>query len=356
MIGVVQKRQLIGLDERGQVTHFDEPLGEVGRGQVLVRIRASMISAGTQLRDIAQLRRTPRASSSAPPMALGYQAAGDVVQVGEGVDRLRPGQRVACFGVGAQHSDYGIVAQNLCFPIPDDLSYEEASGANLIATALHAVRRAEPQIGEFMLVVGLGIVGQLVAQFARAAGMYVMGWDTAKHRLRVANQHSADIAIDPGSDGTLDECARFTGGLGFDAATMAIGGDGTAALEQVKGVMKVSPDTHAMGRVVMVGGLKTVSSWGAGMGNLDLRSSARTGPGYHDDRWEVGDVEYPPVFMRWTTRTNIQLAFRMMVDGRLNLKPLITHRFPLAQAAEAVDSIVETDDPPLAVVLHSADE
>jgi len=355
MTQAISKRQVVGLDEHGQTISIEEPLPEVGRGQVLIRFRATMISAGTQLNGLRQLREglTPPRDS---PLPLGYQAAGDVIQVGEDVHNVKLNQRVACFGVGAQHADYGVVAQNLCFPLPDEVSYEEASGINLVATALQAVRRAETSIGEYMLVVGLGVVGQLVAQFSRAAGMYVMGWDTLQPRLDVAEQYSADEAVNPMNDSVYEHCDAFTRGLGFDNAVMAIGGDGTKALEQVKQVMKVSPDTHAMGKVVLVGGLQTTSSWGAGMGNLDLRSSARTGPGYHDQSWEFGQVEYPPVFMRWTTKTNIQLALRMMTDNRINIKPLITHRFPLGEAAKAINLIIEHPDQTLGVVLLPEDD
>jgi len=354
MIQSVQSRTVWMLESDGRIKAVEEPLPQLGRGQVLLRIRASMISAGTQMRTVQLLRRG-EAPPLAGPIQLGYQAAGDVLAVGEAVSRFQPGDRIACFGIGAQHADFGVVNQNLCVKLPDNVSYVEASGINLVLTALHAVRRAEPTIGEYMLVVGMGVVGQLVAQISRTNGLYVMGWDTIETRLAMARQHSADIAADPRRDDLADVVDTFTEGLGFDAATLAIGGDGTAALEQVKTVMKTTPDTHAMGRIIMVGGLTTVSSWGAGMGNLELRSSARTGPGYHDHAWEIGETEYPAVFVRWSTQNNLRLAVRMIGDRRIDAASLVTHQFPMHAAESAIDLLVNQGSEALGVVLVSDD-
>ncbi len=127
-------------------------------------------------------------------------------------------------------------------------------------------------------------------------------------------------------------------------AVMAIGGDGTQALQSVAKVMKLSPDTHAMGRICLVGGLSTLCRWGAGLGNLDLRCCARTGPGYHDEAWEHGEAAYPAVFMRWTTRSNMEYVLRLISEGKLNVRALVTHRFPLARIDEAVTAHVEAPD------------
>ena len=354
MIGTqaLTTRTLWTLDTSGNVTRIEEPLPPPGHGQVLVRIHASMVSAGTQVRAI-QLIRRGEAPAPAHPIQLGYQAAGEILAVGDGVTRLRVGDRIGCFGIGAQHADFGVVHQNLCVKLPDAVSYVEASGMNLVLTAMHAVRRAEAALGEYMLVVGLGVVGQLAGQFARADGLYVMGWDALAPRLDMALKHSADAVADPRSDDLRDAVDSFTDGLGFDHATLAIGGNGDAALEQVKSVMKTTPDGHAMGHIIMVGGLTTTSSWGAGMGNLELRSSARTGPGYHDAAWELGDAEYPAVFVRWSTQNNLKLAVRMMKDRRIDIDSLITHRLPLHRADEAIDLLVDRGQDALGVVLTS---
>lgn len=350
MTTMTQTRTLVGIDEHGHGVVYKEPTPALQPGEVLVRVTATMISPGTQLSGIAAVRRG-EAERKPHGRPLGYQAAGVVEHVGKNVSRLQPGQRVACFGPGALHTNYAIVPQMLCAPIPDGVSDEAASGMNLVLTAMQALRRTPSQLGEFLLVVGLGTVGQLVAQFGRTSGLYVMGWDMTEGRRDIAQTFCADDIADPRDSGIEQRCRDFTRGLGFDAAVLAIGGNGTPALQQVKSVMKLTPDGHHMGQLTMVGGLITESQWGAGMGNLDLHSSARSGPGYHDRAWELGEVEYPPVFVRWTTQTNMQLALRMLEDKRLAVEPLISHRLPLSDIDRGIELLTEQPDQTLGVVL-----
>ncbi len=350
MLATSEKRMVVALNEQGRGIMLEESTPRLRDGEVLVRVTATMISPGTQLNGVRAIRRG-EAPGPQTPRPLGYQAAGEVLRVGANVQHLVPGQRVACFGPGALHTTLAVVPQMLCAPIPDQVTDEEASGMNLVLTAMQALRRTPVQMGEFLLVVGLGTVGQLTAQLGRASGLYVMGWDMFAGRLDTAAAHSADAVANPTADDLAERCRTFTEGLGFDAAVMAIGGDGTAALEQVKAMMKVTPDGHAMGHITLVGGLNTTSRWGAGMGNLDLHSSARSGPGYHDPRWELGEIDYPPVFVRWTTQTHLRLALRMLGDRRLRVAPLISHRFPLEEIEPAIQLLTEQPDQALAVVL-----
>jgi threonine dehydrogenase-like Zn-dependent dehydrogenase len=251
----------------------------------------------------------------------------------------------------ALHTNYAVVPKNLCCKLPANVSYEEGAYGHLAITSLHTIRRGQPELGEFLLVVGLGLVGQMAARLGQLAGMYVMGWDMVPFRCRVAADWGIDGTTVIGTEDEFAKAKSFTGGCGFDMAVMAFGGDGTDGLNRVKKAMKLSPDTHQMGRVCLVGGLTTNCQWGAGLGNLDLRCCARTGPGYHDDPWERGEYEYPPVFMRWTTRTNMEYALRLMAEGKLQLKPLTTHRLPLARIDEAVSAHIEAPNAALGTVL-----
>ncbi|MFQ5809271.1 MAG: zinc-binding dehydrogenase, partial [Armatimonadota bacterium] len=115
-------------------------------------------------------------------------------------------------------------------------------------------------------------------------------------------------------------------------------------------MMKLTPDTHRMGNIVIVGGAQITHTFAASLGNLNVLSSARTGPGYHDDDWERGD-EYPDVFVRWTTRRNLALCLRLISEGKLQVEPLISHRYPLDQAGEACDKIIESPEETISVIL-----
>ncbi len=346
-----QVRQVGALDAAGHALVITQPMPSFRRGTVRVKVHASLISPGTELSGVAKARQSsPAAPGTAKP--FGYQNAGVVLECGPGAEEFKPGDRVACMGAGyAQHADFAVVPIKLCARLPDNVTFEEGAFAHLAMTAVHAVRRGEPQLGEYLLVVGLGLVGQLSARIGQLAGMYVMGWDKIPFRCEVARRWGIDAATVVGSEDETRTAAEFTRGSGFDMAVMAIGGDGTQALQSVTKVMKLSPDTHAMGRICLVGALNTLCHWGAGLGNLDLRCCARTGPGYHDETWEHGEAAYPAVFMRWTTRSNMEYVLRLISEGKLNVRALVTHRFPLARIAEAVTAHIEAPDATLGTLL-----
>ena len=345
-------RQVAALDGAGRVSVITEALPELRAGMVLVAVHASVISPGTELAGVPAARQQ-NPPSSAPPRPFGYQNAGVVVAVGTGVSEFIPGQRVACMGAGyAVHGDYAVVPQRLCTALPDAVSFAAGASAHLAVTALHALRRGEPQLGETLVVAGLGLVGQFTARLAQLAGMTVMGWDRYPRRCELARQWGIDATATIGQEDEVAATQAFTGPQGLDMAVLAFGGDGSAALERLKLVMTVSADGHRVGRICLVGGLQTHVRWGASMGHLDLRSCARSGPGYHDDAWELGERDYPRGFVRWTTRSNLELVLRLMASKRLPVLPLLTHRFPLAQVEDAVEAHLQRQDSTLGTVLE----
>lgn len=344
----VTERKIAFLDGQRGAEVRTQSVPELQSGTVRVAVRASLISAGTEL---AQLRQIRQGGEPFEPRAFGYQNCGVITALGPEVADLAVGQRVACMGGGAQHTDIAIVPQNLALPLPEMLSDEEGTFGNLLGTALHAIRRAELQIGENVLVVGLGIVGQIAAQLARLSGARVMVWDTLPQRLELAKQLGADRAVQIGSESTVEAVRTWTEGLGIDAVILAIGGEIPDMLYQLRDVMRTTPDGHQEGRIVAVGGLITTTQWAAAMSNLDVRSAARTGPGYHDTAWEHGRSSYPHPWVRWTTRTNLQLGFRLAAEGKLQLEALITHRYPLGQVDEAVQQLLERPQEALGCVL-----
>jgi len=344
------------LDGTGHGCVIAQDIPALSKGKVLVKVAVSLISPGTELSG-AKTARAGGATDPGTPKPFGYQNAGVVVEVGEGVTDFVPGDRVACMGAGfAQHANYAVVPKNLCCKLPDNLTFEQGAYGHLAITALHAVRRAQPELGEYALMVGLGLVGQMAGRLAQIAGCYVMGWDMVPFRCQVAAGWGMDATAVVGQDEVEAKAKEFTRTYGFDWAVMAFGGDGTKALDSVKKVMKVSPDTHQMGRISLVGGLKTLCNWGAGLGNLDLRCSARSGPGYHDDAWEIGESEYPRVFMRWTTHTNLEYVLRLMSEGKLDVDTLTTHKVPLADIDEVVSAHIEAPESTLGTLLVMPEE
>ncbi len=344
------KRTVAAIDGRGRGLCVTEEAPEVGAGLVGVQVAASLISPGTELGGVPALRAKP--DPDRPPRLFGYANAGVVVRVGAGVQRFVPGQRVACMGAGyALHTDFACVPQNLCVAIPDELDYAEAAAAHLAATALQAVRRAEPEFGENAMVMGLGLVGQLSAQLAQLCGCHVMAVDRLPLRARIACDVGIERVVLAGEQDLVAAAAEFSGGYGIDFGIIAFGGDASAAFEQLRDCLTLSPDGHRMGRVVVVGGARISHVFAAALGNVDVRSAARTGPGYHDAAYERG-AGYPPVFVPWTTQRNLAECVRAMACRKLLIKPLLTHEFRLAQIAAAIDALVETPEQALGVVLR----
>ena len=152
------------------------------------------------------------------------------------------------------------------------------------------------------------MVGQFAAQLHMLAGNRVIGWDTIPFRTEVARKWGIEAAVTVGPEDPIARTREFTDEYGLDGGAIAFGGEASKAVQSLVQCMKRTPDTHVTGTIVVVGGAQfSYSDQGAaGRTNIDIRRAMRTGSGYHDEEWEFGSV-YPPVFMRWTTTTNLVL-------------------------------------------------
>jgi threonine dehydrogenase-like Zn-dependent dehydrogenase len=338
------------MDGAGRITVEEQPVPELRAGQVLVEVRACCVSPGTELGSVPGRRQNP--NPNAPKRGFGYSNAGVVVAQGPGAEALPLGTSVACMGGGfALHSTHAAVPVNMAVPIPEGVSFEAAATNHLAATAMHAVRRGEFTVGEHVAVMGLGIVGHFATQIASLAGAHVLGVDRLPLRLNAVRATGLVEGVCNFAEEDLPAvAAEFSRGHGFDGGIIAFGGDGNPAFRSLYGIMKQAPDTHKMGRIVIVGGARIDQLFAAGLGNVDVRSSARPGPGYHDDAWEHG-ADYPPVFVQWTTRRNVEECLRYMRLGRLTAQHLLTHRVPLDEAPDVCETLIRHPDQALGVIL-----
>lgn len=348
---MTETRQVAAVTGDGRIVLLEQPTPERAPGRVLIDVHASLVSPGTELaggwRRFAERRERPVAQPE--PRPFGYSSTGIVLAAGEGVETVQPGQRVAGVGMGyALHATRAVVPQQLCAPLPDSVSFEQGAYAMLAATGLHALRRGRPEFGDLAAVAGLGLVGLLTAQLYEMNGVFVIGWDLIEKRLDLARRTGVHAVARVGRDDVPAVTRDFTAGAGLDGGVLAIPGDANAAVADMMKAMKVSPDGHAMGTIVVVGGSKF--DYPAGTHNVDFVRAARTGPGYHDDTWEHDPRDYPPVFVRWTTRSNLALCLRLIAEGRLKVDPLTTHRIPLADVEAGVDGILDAPDDILGVV------
>jgi threonine dehydrogenase-like Zn-dependent dehydrogenase len=346
------KRKVLCFDGKGSLSVRDDELASPESGELLLETKASLISPGTEL-GIVQRRRASPVDPDPGPRGFGYQAAGVVKALGENCAGFQIGDRVCCLGGNyAQHATYSVAPKNLTFKIPEGVSFEEAAFSNLLGTAVQAIRRMQPELGEYVGIVGMGLVGQLCAQLAALSGCKVIAMDFMSTRLELAKKMGAFAVVNPKDVADMPaEIQKLTKGHGLDAAIMAFGGDGTKAFKMLISLMKKAPDTHQMGRIIIVGGCTVTTAFADATGNVDVRSSARTGPGYHDKKWERGQ-DYPPVFVPWDTKRNLDLALELIDEGRLQVKPFITDRVTLDQAPAACEKLITNPDQSLGVVVE----
>ncbi|MDZ4199321.1 MAG: zinc-binding alcohol dehydrogenase [Kiritimatiellia bacterium] len=335
---------------QGEVKAVEQPMPVLGENQALIRVHASLISPGTEMASVIQARKTPDPKAEAK--RFGYANSGVIEKIQGDPKGLKPGMRVFAMGAGfAEHTNWACVPVNLVAPIPDSLSFERACYACLAATALQSVRRAELSFGEIGVVAGLGIVGNLAAQISHLSGARVVGWDTLPFRLKAALACGVPTVMNPKEEGTLENVRALAAPYGVEFSILAFGGDATAAFESIRSCMRMSADGHVMGRVVLVGGCTVAFAGGAANGNLDLRASSRTGPGYHDSAYEHGR-DYPAGFVPFTTQRNLLDMIRLIDEKRLVVDPMTTHRLPLAEVGRAADALIEAPDRSLGVILQ----
>jgi predicted dehydrogenase/threonine dehydrogenase-like Zn-dependent dehydrogenase len=337
---------------------------------VLVDVRASLVSAGTERRKLEagrkgllgkararpdqarkvleKARRDGIGAAAATvrhrldtPAPLGYSAAGVLLAVGSRVADLAPGDRVACAGEGyATHAELDYVPANLAVPIPDGVSFEDAAFTTVGAIALHAVRQADARLGERVAVVGLGLVGQLAGRILRAAGCRVIGIDL--------DETLVERAV---TGGAVDEAFRRkdvpVSARGCDAALVTAAAPSSDPVELAAGLVR------DRGRVVVVGDVGLELSRDAAYDKeLEVRMSRAYGPGRYDAEYEERGLDYPIGYVRWTERRNLAAFLDLVASGRVSLGGLVTERVPVDDAPEALDRLLGASRSPLGIVIE----
>jgi predicted dehydrogenase/threonine dehydrogenase-like Zn-dependent dehydrogenase len=361
-------RQVV-ITGRGRVDVADIPAPLVRPGTVLVRAAYSVISAGTELeawrhrsaglirRALARpdaIRRITRQAAAGGVAAaldlvvgstldlepLGYSLAGSVIEVGHGVDDLAVGDRVAASGAEhAYHAEVVCVPRHLLATVPSRLSLRAAAFAGVGAIALQAVRRSQAAIGETVVVVGLGLVGQLTCLLLQATGCRVIGIEPQTPRAQRAGQLGVSCVLDPNRGDPVGAVHGWTRGLGADAAIIC------AATPSSEPVNQAVALCRERGRVVVVGNvgleLRRDELYRK---ELDVQMSRSLGPGRYDPRYEEGGIDYPAAYVRWTEQRNLAAFLDLSVRGQVDVEPLISTECDVSEAASAYGLLRDTPD------------
>jgi predicted dehydrogenase/threonine dehydrogenase-like Zn-dependent dehydrogenase len=274
------------------------------------------------------------------PKALGYSTAGVVTASLDSSNRFKPGDRIACAGQDlASHAEIVAIPQNLVAKIPDEVSYEEAAFVTIGAIALQGVRQTEPQLGENICVIGLGLIGQITAQLVRSSGANVFGIDLDSKLVELAAEHSCDKALIRNDSNLLELAKQFTDGYGFDKVIITAA---TASNDPIELSAEIS---RKKGKVIVVGavGMTVPRDPHFYRKELDLKMSCSYGPGRYDPQYEELGVDYPIGYVRWTEQRNMEAFLNAVAKKQVNLKPLITHNFDIDQADKAYELVINPD-------------
>jgi len=370
-------KQVLQNMKTGNTTVEEVPIPALQPGMALVHTAASLVSAGTermvvefaekslvgkarsrpdlvkQVLDKARREGLLTAVEAAfnrldQPMALGYSSAGAIVSLGEGFAGLKVGQRVACAGGGyAVHAEYATVPRNLLAPLPDSVDFESAAFTTLGAIALHGFRLAEPQVGERVVVVGLGLLGLLTLQIAAAAGCRVLGIDINPVRVALATHFGAEACL---RDQAVDAAQAFTVNRGADVVLICADTPSADPVELAGVIARDRARVVATGAVGLTLPRKIYYEK-----ELSFVNSRSYGPGRYDAAYEEGGQDYPLGYVRWTEGRNLEAIVDLIASSKLDVKPLITHRFPIEKAPEAYEIITGKKKEPFLGVLLTYD-
>lgn len=364
-------KQILQSLKTGGTEVADVPCPALQRGQILIRSVHTLVSAGTErmLVDfgkanlIDKARQQPdkvrqvlgkaKTDGLAPtleavrnkldqPLAIGYCNVGTVLEAGSGAVGFSVGDRVASNG---KHAEVVAVPVNLCAKVPESVSDEEAAFTVIGAIALQGIRLAQPTLGEAVVVTGLGLIGLITVQLLRAHGCRVLGIDFDRAKLDLARQFGAEVVDLSAGQDPVAAAQAFSRGRGVDAVIL------TAATKSSEPVHQAAQMCRKRGRIVLVGvtGLE-LSRADFFEKELSFQVSCSYGPGRYDPTYEEKGQDYPVGFVRWTEQRNFEAVLDMLADGRVDVRPLISHRFSIDEAEKAY-ALVGGAGPSLGILL-----
>ena len=345
----------------GETILAEVPCPARSKGQVLCETTATLVSLGTEkmlidfgksgwlakaraqpdkVKQVIQKIRTDGLFTTLDavkakldtPIPLGYCHVGKVLE-SDADAVVQPGDRIITNG---QHAEVVVVPNNLTARVPDKVSNEQAAFTVVGAIGLQGIRLMQPTLGERIVVSGLGLIGLLTVQMLRAHGCQVLGIDFDARKLELARQFGAEtVDLNAGQD-PVAIATDWTNGLGVDGVII------TAATKSDELIHQAANMCRKRGRIVLVGviglNLQRADFYEK---ELSFQVSCSYGPGRYDDAYENKGLDYPVGFVRWTQQRNFEAVLQLMADGKLDVEPLITHRFDFEKALDAYQAISE---------------
>jgi len=363
-------------NKKGEIIVGEVPAPIAGNDEILVQVYYSCISSGTEISVLKSQGKSLIKKALEKPQNIkkvldmirerglvdsvakvrnkidaktqtGYSASGVVLETGKNIYDFRPGDFVACAGAGmANHAEFISVPSNLTVKLPEGLSLKTASTVALGAIALQGVRRCSPEIGSYVVVIGLGILGQITSQILKVSGCRVLGIDIDENRINKAMSFGLYKGINAKSYDIVHEIIQNTNGFGADAVII------TAASESDSLINQSVEMCRRKGKVVIVGDVAiNIKREEFYKRELDILISTSYGPGRYDNNYEVKGFEYPYAYVRWTEKRNMDEYLKMASEKKLDIDALIEGTFSAESAKEAYEYI-KSDEKPLIVLLE----
>ncbi len=364
--------------KKGKVLTKDTPAPTIGEDEVLIKVQYSCISAGTENSAVSSSGKSlisrvldkPQHIKTAIALvaekglaetlnvvskqvsseaATGYSISGEILEIGKNISNFQVGDLVSAAGAKiANHAEFVSVPVNLVMKIPEGLSLKLASTVTLGGIAMQGVRRANIQIGEFVAVIGTGILGLITIQLLKASGARIVAIDFDNSRLELAKKYGAELTLTP-ADGYEDKVLQWTGGYGVDVSLF------TASTQSNSPLSKTFKITRKKGCVVLVGVAgKEIDRNDIYAKELDFKISTSYGPGRYDDNYEQKGLDYPYAYVRWTENRNMQSYLDLLNRGQVSIDEMITSIFSIDDSTDAFLSLNSGLNKPLMVLLEYA--
>lgn len=354
------------------------PYPQLGKGMVIVKNHFSIISAGTEGSTVTAARKSLIGKAKERPQQvkqvldtlrkqgpiqtyravmkkldayspLGYSCAGEVIEVAEDVTEFQVGDLVACAGAGyANHAEIVSVPVNLCVKLSSDSNLRNAAYNTLGAISMQGVRQADLRLGESVVVIGLGLLGQLACLILKASGVQVIGVDVSSSAVKLAlDNQVADLAFTRDEPGLEDKIFTATAGIGADAVIIAAA---TSSLDPINFSGSIA---RKKGKVIVLGAVPTGFErdpfWYRK--ELELKMACSYGPGRYDLNYEEKGVDYPVAYVRWTEKRNMEAFQRLLERKLISIDYLTTHEFNFDDAPKAFDLVVNKSEPFIGIAL-----
>jgi predicted dehydrogenase/threonine dehydrogenase-like Zn-dependent dehydrogenase len=366
-------KQLLQNIKNGETMVVDVPMPQLQSGMALVRNQISLVSVGTErmlvefagksllgkalsrpdlVRQVTDKARREGLLSTMEaafnrldqPMPLGYSSAGIIEAIADGVQGFKIGDRVACAGGGyAVHAEYVTIPKNLLTSLPGNVDFDSAAFTTLGAIALHGFRLSGAQLGETVGVIGLGLLGLLAVGIATAAGSRVFGVDLDQTRVDLANQMGALAVLRPQA---VEASLAFSHGHGLDTLLICADSPTADPVELAGEIARDRAHVVAIGAVGLTLPRKIYYQK-----ELSFINSRSYGPGRYDPSYEEAGQDYPIGYVRWSEGRNLESFVELLAKRQLDVKPLITHHFPIKSASEAYELITGKSNQPFLGVL-----